>query len=295
MVLKQLGKDLVDRLDTLEEELASAREAASGAEAKAAALSELKDKLAASLKAKMQEQTVRIEKLEQLEKEKKALEDHVKAMREEESAAMKELSAQFAAAKEERGRAGVELEQMKQLLRKSDGGIARLEEEQVARIEKDRTQIEEEGVRLKARLADVVKACNMPRRILRARPHGKTDSESFLDASRAASEGPASTKRVTTAQISKNLQPVPLQVPEEGLLFSVDSFERDSVRSVPNHNHHSGGVVEDAENDAKSVRVQISLIESHCVSSPAASVKGSSTEVSYTIGSKKICLLLHVT
>ena len=131
---------------------------------------------------------------------------------------------------------------------------------------------------MKARFAEAVKGCNLPRRILRARPHGKTDSESFLDASRAASEGPASTK--TTAQVSKNqrLQQVHVHVPEEGLLFSVDSFERDSVRSVPNH--HGMGVVEDAENDAKSVRVQISLIESHCSSSPAASVKGSCTEVS---------------
>ena len=59
----------------LEEELASAREAASGAEAKAAALAELKDKLAASLKAKMQEQIESIEKQEQLGKEKAALEE----------------------------------------------------------------------------------------------------------------------------------------------------------------------------------------------------------------------------
>ena len=57
-----LGKDLVGRVDTLEEELTSAREAASRAEAKAAALAELKDKLAASLKARMQEQIESIEK-----------------------------------------------------------------------------------------------------------------------------------------------------------------------------------------------------------------------------------------
>jgi DNA anti-recombination protein RmuC len=106
----RLYYELVGRVDTLEEELASAREAASGAEAKAAALAQLKDKLAASLKAKMQEQ---IEKQEQLEKEKKALEDRVKGMREGEGEAMKELSAQLAAAEEERGRAGVELEQTK--------------------------------------------------------------------------------------------------------------------------------------------------------------------------------------
>ena len=227
----RLYYELVGRVDTLEEELASAREAASGAEAKAAALAQLKDKLAASLKAKMQEQ---IEKQEQLEKEKKALEDRVKGMREGEGEAMKELSAQLAAAEEERGRAGVELEQMK-----LSAFCPPLDA-----LEKDRTQIEEESVRLKAFLAEAVKECNMPRRILRTRPHNKTDS-----------------------QISENLQQVLLHVPEEGLLFSVDSFERDSVRSK-------------ISEDAKSVRVQISLIESHCVSSPAASVKGSCTEVS---------------
>jgi DNA repair exonuclease SbcCD ATPase subunit len=151
-----LGKELVGLVDTLEEELASAREAASGAEAKAAAkaaaLAELQDKLAASRKAKMQEQIESIEKQEQLEREKKALEAlsspflppgpvanaRVKAMREGEGAAMKELSAQLAAAEEERRRAGVELDQMKQLLRESDGERrARLEQEQVARIEEE--------------------------------------------------------------------------------------------------------------------------------------------------------------
>jgi len=66
-------KGLVGRVDTLEEELANARETASRAEAKAAAIAELKDKLAASLKAKMQEQIESIEKQEQLEKEKKRL------------------------------------------------------------------------------------------------------------------------------------------------------------------------------------------------------------------------------
>ena len=93
----------------------------------------------------------------------------MKAMREGEGAALQELSAQLAAAEEERGRTGVELEQMRQLLRESDGERrARLEEEQVARIEEDRTQIEKENVRLKARFATAVKECNMLRRILRA-------------------------------------------------------------------------------------------------------------------------------
>ena len=72
----------------------------------------------------------------------------MKTVREEEGASMKDLSAQLAAAEEERRRAGVELEQMNQLLRESDGELrARLEEEQVARIE-------EESVRLKARFVE---------------------------------------------------------------------------------------------------------------------------------------------
>jgi hypothetical protein len=72
----------------------------------------------------------------------------VKTVREEEGASMKELSAQLAAAEEERRCAGWELEQMNQLLRESDGELrARLEEEQVARIE-------EESVRLKARFVE---------------------------------------------------------------------------------------------------------------------------------------------
>ena len=49
---------------------------------------------------------------------------------------------------------------MKQLLRESDRERrARLEEEQVARIEEDRTKIEEESVRLKARFADSGLSC----------------------------------------------------------------------------------------------------------------------------------------
>ncbi len=87
-------EQLQERVGMLEEERASARQAVEGAEAKAAGLAELKDNLGASLKAKTQEQIECIERLEQVAKDKEALQGWAAAMREGEGAAMQALSAQ---------------------------------------------------------------------------------------------------------------------------------------------------------------------------------------------------------
>jgi chromosome segregation ATPase len=88
-----------------------------------------------------------------------------------ESEARQVLSAKLESAEAERGRAGVELEQTKLLLRGSDAERAGLEEEasrlraQVARTEEERTRMEEESVSLKAQLEEAGQelACNVTR------------------------------------------------------------------------------------------------------------------------------------
>ena len=123
------AQGLEEHIKDMETQLAAARDAAAAAEAKVEGLQDLKSKLGANLKAKMQEQMECLEKLEQADTERKVLEDKVAAMTEEKGAAMQELSAQLAAAEEERGRATEEVEQLKALLRDADAEKALLLEE----------------------------------------------------------------------------------------------------------------------------------------------------------------------
>jgi chromosome segregation ATPase len=134
------AQGLEERIKDMETQLAAARDASAMAEAQVEGLTDLKSKLGANLKAKMHEQMECLEKLEQADTERKALEDKVAKLTEGEGAAMQELSAQLAAAEEERGRATVEVEQLKAMLQDADAEKALLLEET--------SRLEEEIVRL---------------------------------------------------------------------------------------------------------------------------------------------------
>ena len=117
-------EDLESEVSRLKEALAAAEnagmdaaEAAREAEAKLQEEMSGKPQLAEALKTMMQEKMECLEKLEQADKERKALEERVAAMTEGEGAAMQALSAQLAAAEEERGRAMEEVQQLKAMLR----------------------------------------------------------------------------------------------------------------------------------------------------------------------------------
>jgi predicted nucleic acid-binding Zn-ribbon protein len=110
---------LKEALAAAEDAGTDASEAAREAEAKLQEEMSGKHQLAEALKAMIQEMEC-LEKLGQADKERKALEERVAAMTEGEGAAMQALSAQLAAAEEERVRATEEVEQLKALLRDAD-------------------------------------------------------------------------------------------------------------------------------------------------------------------------------
>jgi chromosome segregation ATPase len=111
---------LKEALAAAEDAGTDASEAAREAEAKLQEEMSGKHQLAEALKAMIQEKMECLEKLGQADKERKALEERVAAMTEGEGAAMQALSAQLAAAEEERVRATEEVEQLKALLRDAD-------------------------------------------------------------------------------------------------------------------------------------------------------------------------------